>query len=395
MNVVGVVAEYDPFHCGHAYHLAQARALTQADYTVVVMSGCFTQRGQGAVVAPAMRAQMALAGGADVVLELPVPWAVREAEHFALGAVNMLHRLGCVTHLAFGAESAELSPLLACAQLLECPTPAFTQALRAGLDAGLSHPAAVGRALAAAFPGMALDQPNNVLALCYLRALLRLRAPISPVLIQRQGAYHATNLTDAPLPSATAVRGALRRGTWAQVRRAVPDASYKLLRQAAQNETFFHPQCLDPVLLYLLRTMSPEALRAVPGCVEGLENRLVAAARSAFTREELLEAAKTKRYPYARLSRVCTSLLLGLTDEVVRPDLFPPYARLLGFRRRALPLLKAIKKGSLPILEKAADGPRDSAVLQADARAYDLWCLGAQQPAGLMWRQQIAMLDNC
>lgn len=390
MRVAGVVAEYDPFHRGHAYHLAQTRQRTQADYIVVVMSGCFTQRGQGAIVSPAARARMALANGADAVLELPVPWAVREAEHFALGAVSILHRLGCVTHIAFGAETNDLAALTACAKLLEHPTDELNIQVQAGLRAGLSHPSALSQALAAQCPVSGLEQPNNVLALCYLRALLRLNSNIAPILIHRNSSYHATDLSE-PFPSATAVRGAVRRGAWAQVREAMPASAYAVLQAAARHGAIYDLQRLDTVLLHLLRTTSPEALRQLPGCVEGLENRLQSAAQTVRTREELLAAVKTKRYPYARLSRLCTALMLDFTPEIVSPQALPPYARLLGFRRDALPLLRCMKEGSLPLVEKAADGPRESPFFQADARAYDLWCLGAQQPAGLMWRQQIVI----
>ena len=352
MRVAGIVAEYDPFHRGHAYHLAQTRQRTQADYIVVVMSGCFTQRGQGAIVSPAARARMALANGADAVLELPVPWAVREAEHFALGAVSILHQLGCVTHIAFGAETNDLAALTACAKLLEQPTDELNVQVQAGLRAGLSHPSALSQALAAQCPASGLEQPNNVLALCYLRALLRLNSNITPILIHRNSSYHATDLSE-PFPSATAVRGAVRRGAWAQVREAMPASAYAVLQDAARHGATYDPQQLDPVLLHLLRTTSPEALRQLPGCVEGLENRLQSAAQTVRTREELLAAVKTKRYPYARLSRLCTALMLDFTPEIVSPQALPPYARLLGFRRDALPLLRRMKEGSLPLVEKS------------------------------------------
>ena len=142
MRTVGVIAEYDPFHLGHAYHLQQARQRTQADWVLCVMSGCFTQRGQGALLSPAQRARMALESGADVVLELPVPWAVREAEHFALGGISILHRLGCITHVAFGAETDDLPALSRCAALLEQPSPSLGAAVRERLAQGVSHPAA-------------------------------------------------------------------------------------------------------------------------------------------------------------------------------------------------------------------------------------------------------------
>lgn len=391
MRAVGVIAEYDPFHLGHTYHLRQARERTQADWVICVMSGCFTQRGQGALLAPAARARMALANGADVVVELPVPWAVREAEHFALGGVSILHRLGCVTDLAFGAETDELPALTRCAAVLEQPAPELDAEVRAGLAQGLSHPAALGRALEKRFPGLGLEKPNNVLALCYLRALLRLRSPIRPVLIRRWGDYHATGLSGS-LSSATAVRGAFFRGDWAGVSQAMPAAAYNVLRAAAQRGEIFHSDRLDPVLLHMLRTAEPEALRRLPGCVEGMENRLMAAAQKAVSRRELLQNAKTRRYPYARLSRLCAYLLLELTDSVVNPQTFPPYARLLGFRKDARPLLRAMKASGFLLVEKAAHAPGYDAVFQADMRAYDLWCLGADQRPGLGYRQQIVVV---
>lgn len=392
MRVVGVIAEYDPFHLGHAYHLRQARAQTGADWVLCVMSGCFTQRGQGALLSPSRRARMALACGADAVVELPVPWAVREAEHFALGGVSMLHRLGCVTDLAFGAETDDLSALKRCAELMEHPTEELNADVRAGLAQGLSHAAALGGALETRFPGLGLDKPNNVLGMCYLRALLRLQASIVPSLVPRRGEYHATGWGNG-LPSATAVRGAIARGDWLRVSQAMPREAYAILRDAARQGELFHAEALDPVLLHLLRTASPETLRRLPGCGEGMENRLAAAARASANRNQLLAAAKTRRYPYARLSRMCAHLMLGFTQQELRPDLLPPYARLLGFRKEARPLVQALKASGFPLVERAACAPRDDAVFQADMRAYDLWCLGAGQPAGLGYRQQMAIWE--
>lgn len=151
MRTVGVIAEYDPFHLGHAYHLQQARQRTQADWVLCVMSGCFTQRGQGALLSPAQRARMALESGADVVLELPVPWAVREAEHFALGSISILHRLGCITHVAFGAETDDLPALSRCAALLEQPSPSLGAAVRERLAQGRFPSCGAGRRTGSTF----------------------------------------------------------------------------------------------------------------------------------------------------------------------------------------------------------------------------------------------------
>ena len=395
MRVCGVVAEYDPFHKGHERLLTLIREQLHPDYILCVLSGCFTQRGQGALLFPADRAEAALSCGTDVVVELPVPWAVREAEHFALGAVSVLHRMGCVTDLAFGAETADLSRLQTVARLLEQPDERLTAHLREGLDGGLGHPAAMARAVENVTDNdtaALLRDPNNILALCYLRALLRLDSAIAPHAFAREGAaYHDSAVTDA-LPSATAVRGALTRGAWPQAESSLPPSSYALTRRAYAQQRVFRADLLDAPLLHLLRTAPEASFAAYAGYDEGLCRRLAEAARRAVSREELLDLAGTKRYPRARLSRLCTQLLLQLDDTLLRPELLPPYTRLLGFRASAAPLLRAMKKGGLPIYEKAADAPRTEPVLQADARAYDLWCLGAGIPAGLLFTQKLVKL---
>lgn len=212
MRIVGVVAEYDPFHRGHAHHLAQARQQTGADYVVAVMSTCFTQRGEPALLPPSDRVRMALQGGADAVFALPVLWSVRDAEHFALGSIHLLQHLGA-THLAFGAETDDLPRLIVLANALESPSPAMLAAIHGRLDAGMAYPAALHGALTLLMPEYAqlLLHPNNTLAVCYLRAIQRLGATMKPVLVPRAGAYHAPQLTSG-FASATAVRAAVRRG---------------------------------------------------------------------------------------------------------------------------------------------------------------------------------------
>ena len=392
MRVVGVIAEYNPFHLGHAHHLAQARRLAQADAVVVVMSSAFTQRGDAAIASPMARARMALASGADAVFALPAAWAVRDAEHFALGGVSILAGLGCDA-ISFGTETADLPALRTVAALLEQPDDAFQAAVQSRMSQGLPYPAAMSAAMDAAHPGCGnlLANPNSTLAVCYLRAMMRLQADMDVVPVQRIGGYHDSAL-DGALPSATALRGAIHRGDWARVKSAMPEGAYAILRAEAELGRIHRPEALDTALLYRLRTMTDADYAALPDVSEGIEYRLQAAASAECTRNDVLLAAKTRRYPYARLSRLATHALLGLTDGTL-PDSTPDAAILLGFRRDARELFSHFKKrGTLPIWGKAADFDRASAWFQAEMRACDLWALGAGLPAGLLLTQGVTVI---
>lgn len=378
MTVCGIICEYNPFHRGHARHIARARALCGADYVVCAMSGPVVQRGVFARHDKRLRARMALRSGADLVLELPVRFACASAPEFARGGVSLLAGLGVVTHLSFGCEPDALPVLTQAAQLLAHETPAFVRALRAGLGQGLSYPRA--RALAAeqagGIPGLSalLAQPNAALALEYLAALPE---DIAPVPVAREGAgYHDAAL--APLASATAVRAALAQGRLSEALAAVPCP--ELLREAEQSGAVHGEEALTQALLYCLRAMDADALAAVAGMDEGLHNRFLAAARTAVTRDELILAVKSKRYTYARLSRIATNALLGVTTDFARANNRPTYARVLGFRRSAQPLLAEIKRrGALPLVTRIAGA--DDPLLALDIRAQDLWALGCQSPA--------------
>ena len=378
MRVCAVICEYNPFHLGHAYHLRAARESSGADYVLCLMSGALTQRGTFARHDKWLRSRAALQNGADVVLELPARFACAPAPDFAGGGVSLLSALGVVTHLSFGCEPSALSLLSAATPLFKAESPAFSAALQTHLANGLPYPRA--RALAAeqiaGIPADLLAQPNAALALEYLQALPE---TIVPVPVARQGSgYHDAALS--ALSSATAVRAALARGDLADALSAVPSPE---ILQTAEKSGFVHEEeALTQALLYRLRTASPAELSALYGMDEGLESRFLAAAQNCSTREALLEQIKTKRYTRARLSRLCAYALLNLTRDFAQTHRTPDYARVLGFRKSAAPLLKEIKRhGSIPLVTKAADFDRSNPLFALDVRAQNLWSLGVLNPS--------------
>lgn len=381
MRVCGVIAEYDPFHLGHAHQLARAREKTGADYLLCVMSGSFTQRGMPALLPAHTRAEMALRGGADIVLQLPYAFSVREAEYFALGGVFILEALGCVTHLSFGSEEDNLPLLSQAALLLERPDEAMLSALEGHLSQGLSHAEAMGRTLEARLhlPRHALAGPNTALALSYLRALLRLKSSILPVPILRTTSYHAAEIE--AYPSASAMRGAILRGDWAALARGIPKSGQTALKSALAAGQCCPPGGLYPLLRRQLLFSSPEEIAAWPGVGEGLERRILRAAAEAESQEALLDAIKTRRYTRGRICRALCHGCMGIRAEDLPP--LPDHARLLGFRESARPLLRQMQKSGFPLISQPARSP----LMQMDIRADELWRIGAGLPLGDTYRQ--------
>ena len=383
MAVVGIICEYDPFHRGHAHQFDLIRQKLPNAHIVCLMSGCFTQRGMPAVHLPRFRAEAALKAGADLVLELPCAFAVRDAEHFALGGVEIFTKLGFITHLSFGAED-DPAALIQAAHLMESPSPEYTAALKASLNRGNPFAAAQGEALDACLgQSEAWSRPNNILALCYLRALERIQSSLLPLTVQREGDYHAQTLGQNAWPSATAVRTAFWNGN--------SQAAEEACGYPLPSTPVCRPDALDLLLLHRLRTADAAALRRLPDCSEGLENRLKACAAQAASREQLLELLKTRRYARARLSRLCAHALLEM-DAALLHEAHPSYVRLLGFRRSCANLMAGLKTSALPVISKAADGCVDDPLYQLDVRAYDLWALGAGLSSGLLFRQGIAVV---
>lgn len=379
MRVCGVICEYNPFHNGHAHQLLQARRLCNADYMVCVMSGPFVQRGGPAILDKWTRAQQALLGGADLVLELPALFAVRPAQDFAWGGVALLHGLGIVTHLSFGSESSDLALLT---KLAAPESAEQSQKIQAHLAQGLSHPAARARAQGVDMP------PNVTLGVEYMRALARLDSPIKPLPIPRMTSHHDTAAHE--MASATAIRMALDANK--DVLHTMPPQAFALLNEHLPLPLLDIGSYSD-TLLYLLRTTPPQRARTLFDIPEGLENRLNRAAFGATGIGDVLEQVKCKRYPMARLRRLLVHMLLGIDANLIKKHPAPEYARVLGFKKSAAPLMRAIKdNGQLPLITKAADAPA-SPMLALDFAAQDIWDLAAHQPAHRDFTQRLAIVD--
>ncbi len=358
MRATGIIAEYNPFHNGHAYQAAQARQLSHADAVIAVMSGHFTQRGEITLIDKWHRAQTAILSGVDLVLELPAVFAVRSAQYFAAGGVRLLNSLGIVGHLSFGAEVAEMDLLKAAA--IGMSDPMVVQALKQGLRSGKTYAAALAQALVIARHTTRdfIISPNNILAVEYLRAIGQYAPCMQPLPVSRIGSgYHDRELADA-FSSATSIRQEIyqRAGLSQALCQTMPLATVSTLIDLLKEGTApAKLSCLDNVILSKLRRIPQDQLFQTPEVSEGLENRLRRVALQTGSAEELLTLLKTKRYPFSRLQRILIHLLLGTQSSQINEfdTTGPLYARVLAMNEQGQAALRAIsRRGTVPIITK-------------------------------------------
>ena len=358
MQVIGIIAEYNPFHHGHRFQIEQLRQQYPAAAVIAVMSGSFTQRGTPSVLDKWTRARHAVEGGTDLVLELPFVFACRSAQDFARGGISLLSRLGIVSHLAFGMEAEELAPLIeVAARIDEEPV---QRCLRKHLDEGHSYAGALTRALTAetAVSEDMLRAPNNILAIEYLRALHVLAPQIVPIGIRRRAAQHGDIHLHAGITSASSIRQVLAaaRPPWEPLSESVMPSVLADLQEAYARGLPQENTLLD-LLRYLLLVTDSSALTEVYGIAEGIENRLIQS-RTAQDYSDFLRNAATKRYPQSRIARMVVHLLLHLTKAQTRDfDAHGAvYIRPLAFNARGRGLLRAMKQhAEIPIITRTAE----------------------------------------
>ncbi|NLF27889.1 MAG: nucleotidyltransferase family protein [Clostridiales bacterium] len=368
LKIAGVIAEYNPFHNGHRHHIEQTRERTDCDFVVCAMAGHFTQRGEPAALSKWARARMALLSGVDAVFELPALFAVRTADWFALGGTSVLGGLGC-DFLSFGSEVDDPALLNRLSDLRLREPGDVSEGVRRRLDLGMSHARARGEAVAEHLnlqPG-ALNLPNATLAVEYLSAMKRLDCPMEPVIIARRNDYHGTGLSK--ICSATAIRRALARGEDASF--AVPEACRELLPTAPRLP-------LDMLALHRLR----QGNLSLPDAGEGLDQLLTRAARESGTVDEMIDRVKSRRYTRARITRAVAHAMCGLTAELAEALDRPPYARLLGMREGARPLIKELSRRAMGIA--LASDPAElcgDECFRLECRFTDIWALGEPDPS--------------
>lgn len=387
MAVLAIIAEYNPFHYGHLYHLEQSKKATGADVTLCVMSGNFMQRGEPALVDKWLRAKMAVENGIDLVLELPFVFACNHAEYFAKGAVDLLSRLGCVDYLSFGSEDGKLTSLQNAAKDLTDEPPALSALISKYAGQGLSYPRARAQAMEA-FAGReaaeVLRSPNNILAIEYLKQLKLMDSNIRPLTVKRYGTGYHDYQFSGNIGSATAIRHALAEGKKLdQLADFLPAPTFaELVEQQDALSSSWQP--FMPLLRYRILTAGTDRLAEMVSASEGLENKVWKSVRLAQDEQELMAAVKSKRYTATKIQRLFTHILLDFnkTDFAQILEKKINYGRVLGFNHKGAELLKQIKKtgcSDLPLLTNInreltkADALWLS--LQYDVRAADIYHL--------------------
>ena len=403
-KIAGIIAEYDPCHLGHQYQIQETRRQTGAEYIVAVMSGNFVQRGEPAIFEKSERVRMALLGGADLVLELPAPFAVGSAEDFASGGISLLHQLGAVDLVSFGSECGRLAPLMGAARLLAEETAPFENALKGQLRRGLTYPQARAAAMKACGADQeilqALKSPNNLLGIEYCKALLRQGSAMEAFTVKREGlGYHDERLQSEGQGGAStpvyASASALRRAIFSlcqdtPARPLVLSGGYDQLLDQLPPQLHplytsgqllpIHPDDCSAIFNYQLLSCIQEKIP-----LEGFSDispQLAGRIRQCCTRprafSEQIMAVKTRQYTYTRISRSLLHLLLSIREEDMaqyRRSGYCSYARILGFKRSAAPLLRTIKeKSAIPLIAKAADAQKSLSPEALKLWAQDIYC---------------------
>lgn len=398
MKTAAIIAEYNPFHNGHQYQIEETRRRTGADFILVLMSGDFVQRGAPALCNKYIRTKMALSGGADLVIELPSLYALSSAEFFAGGAIALLNQLNVVDILSFGSESGNLSLFEKCSGTIIEHAEQITTIIQDKLKQGISFPSARADAMSNFFsPDADADEqsalffhPNNILGIEYCKALLAAKSPIRPFTLKREDdGYHNTSVSghSAKYISASSIRNALTQNPEI-IAGYVPSEVYRLIIENGLPASHLNEDAFSMLLYYKLLTEKEQGFSTYLDCTPDLSDKICKKLPEYTTFTGFCHLLKTKELTYTRLSRVMMHILLNIkTPAFFRPpffsrELYAPYARLLGFKKEAAPLLSAIKKSSsIPLLSKPADA---GSLLSKEAFSMlqqDIFCASVYESA--------------
>lgn len=393
MKIAGIIAEYNPFHKGHEFHLHQVRSLTGADYVIVVMSGNFTQRGKPAIINKYLRTQMALSCGADLVLELPALFASSSAENFAYGGVSLLHQLGCVNYLGFGSECGTILPLKKIAEILLKEPIEYKELLNESLKKGISYPNARYKALSqlTALDSSELDllsSPNNILGIEYMKALISLQSPMEAITITRNGAGYHENALQSDFSSALAIRKALvQTGSPISLENHVPNEVFSILSKNHMINFPIISSDFSSLLHYKLLLEESYGYEKYMDVTKDLSDKIKKNLNLYEDFDSFCMLLKSKDMTYTRICRCLTHILLNIPKTLysaLKNENALAYGRILGFRSESTDLLGILtKNSSLSLLSKASDAknfmyndkisPIYKELLQLDLRASRIY----------------------
>ena len=436
-KVLGIVAEYNPFHNGHLYHIQKSKEITGSDYTIAIISGNFVQRGSVSIINKWSKAQMALKNGIDLVIELPLLYSISSGENFSDGAIKILNSLGIVNYLSFGAETDNIEVLSNLADIIYNEPAEYKTLLSTELGKGVSFPVARENAIVEYIKSdnfkakniinsllkdihvdaeisdiyklkEILSSPNNILGIEYLKALKKYKSNINPICIKRFGTSHneiylkqnavATkeNVKAQYYASATAIRDYINSNNLQSIKKYLPENSYSILeKNLTDGHIVFNLQPFEKIIFYNLRKMSIEEIANLPDVSEGLEFSIKKATNNCNNIQDFIESVKSKRYTQTRLQRIILYALLGITkkDMDLSKKVETPYVRILGCNKNGKKLLSEIvsKNANLPVItsvKKFIDENKDStlnAMLKKDIFATDVYTLALKNNSFANW----------
>lgn len=352
-NVLGIIAEYNPLHNGHVYHIQNAKERAKAEYVVAIITGNFTQRGNTSIVDKWEKTRMALKNGIDLVIELPTIYSISSAENFADGAIKILNELRFISHISFGMEEEDITLINNIASVMLNEPKEYKNYLREELKEGNSYPKAREKALLKYLNDPkyenVLNGSNNILAIEYLKALKRQKSNIIPVGIKREKVFYNSNKIIDEYASSTGIRNLLLSKQIEEVIKVVPSSTFNILYENIKNGTFtFDLKDLSKSIIYKFRNMTKREIAELPDVSEGLENLIKESVEKTNNLVELINLIKNKRYTQTRIQRILLYGLLGITKkdmEVSKKT--APYIRVLGCNRQGKRLLSEIDRDKL------------------------------------------------
>ena len=400
-TVLGIIAEYNPFHNGHLYHLKESKKATGAEYTVAIISGNFTQRGSTSIIDKCKKTEMALQNGVDLIIELPVLYSISSSENFAEGSIKILNSLGIIDFLSFGSETSDIKILNNFANILYDEPKEYKKILSNYLDTGLSFPKARENALLEYIKNFEdvntnfdnykniLSSPNNILGIEYLKALKKYKSSIKPDCIKRSIAdYNSSDISiNTSIASATAIRELIKNKNFNTIKTVIPEKSYSILADCINSGCIIPDlNCFEKEIIYVLRKMSIKEIANLPDVSEGLEFLIKKAVNSCNTLTELLNTIKSKRYTITRLQRILLYALLDISkkDMKLSKEVDSPYIRILGFNDNGKKLISKImdKNPNQPLItsvKKFVDNNSNTSLqtmLNKDIFATNVYSLG-------------------